>query len=246
MPKYRRFSNASVSEKILDTVFLITIGIGTIFAVAYVYLTHEGLDGKPGLSAEDIRIAYYGSNQQTRLGAALHGPMAGNLPIAEKRKVIFDWLEHGHKQQEFKAVVAPILNKYCIMCHSREAGLGLPPLTSFADVSKLTKQDTGASILSLVRVSHIHLFGISFILFFLGRIFILCEMPVMVKRITVAIPFLAMLLDIFSWYATKFIPVFSYTVIIGGGLMILSIGVQIVVSIYQMWFYKPKAMQIEM
>jgi hypothetical protein len=246
MPKYRRFSDASVSEKILDTIFLITIGIGTIFAVVYVYLTHEGLDGKPGLSAEDIRIAYYGTNQQTRLGAALHGPMAGNLPIAEKRKVIFDWLDHGHKQQEFEAKVAPILNKYCIMCHSEEAGLGLPPLTSFADVSKLTKQDTGASILSLVRVSHIHLFGISFILFFLGRIFILCEMPVMVKRTTVAIPFLAMLLDIFSWYATKFIPGFSYTVIIGGGLMTLSIGVQIVVSIYQMWLYKPKVEPIEM
>jgi len=246
MPKYRRFSNASISEKILDTIFLITIGIGTLFAVAYLYMTHEGLDGKPGLSAEDIRIAYYGANQQTRLGAALHGPMAGNLPIAEKRKVIFDWLDHGHKQQEFEAKVAPILNKYCIMCHSEKAGLGLPPLTSFADVSKLTEEDTGASILSLVRVSHIHLFGISFILFFLGRVFILCEMPVMVKRITVAIPFLAMLLDIFSWYATKLIPAFSYTVIIGGGLMILSIGAQIMVSIYQMWLYKPRVVPIEM
>jgi len=246
MPKYRRFSDASVSEKILDTVFLIAIGIGTIFAVVYVYLTHEGLDGKPGLSADDIRIAYYGANQQTRLGAALHGPMAGNLPIAKKRKVIFDWLDHGHKQQEFETKVAPILNKYCIMCHSEEAGMGLPPLTSFTDVSKLTEEDTGASILSLVRVSHIHLFGISFILFFLGRIFIMCEMPVMVKRITVVIPFLAMLMDIFSWYATKFIPGFSYTVIIGGGLMILSIGSQIVVSVYQMWFYKPGVAPIEM
>jgi len=246
MPKYRRFSDASISEKILDTTFLIAIGIATIFAVIYVYLTHKGLDGKPGLSAEDIRIAYYGTNQQTRLGAALHGPMAGNLPNVEKRKVIFDWLDHGHKQQEFEAKVAPILNKYCIMCHSEEADLGLPPLTSFADVSKLTKEDTGASILSLVRVSHIHLFGISFILFFLGRTFILCEMPVMVKRTTVAIPFLAMLLDIFSWYATKFIPGFSYTVIIGGGLLIMSIGIQVVVPIYQMWFYKPRAVPIEM
>jgi len=246
MPKYRRFSDASVSEKILDTIFLITIGIGTIFAVIYVYLTHEERDGKPGLSAEDIRIAYYGANQQTRLGAALHGPMAGNLPVAEKRKVIFDWLDHGHKQREFETRVAPILNKYCIMCHSAEAGMGLPSLTSFADVSKLTEEDTGASILSLVRVSHIHLFGISFILFFLGRIFILCDMPVMVKRITVAIPFLAMLLDIFSWYATKLIPGFSYTVIIGGGLMVLSIGIQIVISIYQMWLFKPGAESIEM
>jgi len=113
-------------------------------------------------------------------------------------------------------------------------------------VVKLTKTDTGASIQSLVRVPHIHLFGISLILFFLGRIFILCEMPVMVKRITVAIPFLAMLVDILSWFATKQIPGFAYAVVIGGGMMLLSIGIQIVVCLYQMWLYKPKVVHIEM
>ncbi len=246
MPKYRRFSDASISEKVLNTMFLIAIGIGTLFAIAYIFFTHVGLDGKPGLSVNDIRIAYYGSHQQTRLGAALNGPMAGNLPIPEKRKVIFDWIEHGHKQQPFNDHVAPILNKYCIMCHSAEAGLGLPPLTSYDAVVKLTQTDTGASIQSLVRVSHIHLFGISLILFFLGRIFILCEMPVMVKRITVAIPFLAMLVDILSWFATKQMPGFAYAVVIGGGLMLLSIGIQIVVCLYQMWFYKPKVIRVEM
>jgi len=242
MQKYRRFSDASISEKILDTMFLLALGIGTLFAIAYIFYTHVGLDGKPGLSVNDIRIAYYGSHQQTRLGAALNGPMAGNLPIVEKRKVIFSWIEHGQTRQEFKDKVAPILNKYCIMCHSEEAGLGLPHLTSYEAVKKLTVTDTGASIQNLVRVSHIHLFGISLLLFLLGRLFLLCEMPVMVKRITVAIPFLAMLVDILSWFATKQIPDFAYAVVIGGGLMLTSIGVQISITLYQMWFYKPKSL----
>jgi len=240
MPMYRRFSDASISEKILDTMFLIAISIGTLFAIAYIFFTHAGLDGKPGLSVDDIRIAYYGTQQQTRLGAALSGPMAGNLPIPEKRNIIFKWIANGQGRQEFDKNVAPILNKYCIMCHSAEAGLGLPHLTSFDDVKKLTQTDTGASIQSLVRVSHIHLFGISFILFFLGRLFILCEMPVLVKRITVAIPFLAMLVDIFSWFATKEFPGFAYAVVIGGGLMLTSIGIQSSVTLYQMWFYQSK------
>jgi len=242
MPKYRGFSDASISEKILDSMFLIAIGIGTLFAIAYIFFTHVGLDGKPGLSVDDIRIAYYGSHQQTRLGAALNGPMAGNLPISEKRQVIFKWLEDGQKRQEFDDKVAPILNKYCVMCHSEEAGLGLPHLTSYTDVKKLTKTDTGASIQSLVRVSHIHLFGISFILFFLGRLFILCDMPVLIKRITVVVPFAAMLVDILSWFATKEIPGFAYAVVIGGALMLISIGVQTVLTLYQMWFYKPKSL----
>jgi len=240
MPRYRRFKDASISEKILDTMFLVAIGIGTLFAIAYIFFTHTGLDGKTGLTVDDIRIAYYGSHQQTRLGAALNGPMAGNLPIPEKRKVIFKWIENGHKRQEFENHVAPILNKYCIMCHSEEAGLGLPHLTSYDAVNKLTQTDTGASIQSLVRVSHIHLFGISFILFFLGRLFLLCEMPVLIKRITVVIPFVAMLVDIFSWFATKEVPGFAYAVVIGGGLMLTSIGVQITITLYQMWLYKPK------
>ena len=109
----------------------------------------------------------------------------------------------------------------------------------------LTKVDEGASIESLVRVSHIHLFGIAFILFFVGRIFILCEMPVTIKRITVAIPFIAILLDILSWYATKAIPGFAYVVVIAGGLMGVSLSIQILVSLYQMWFIKVKSIHAE-
>jgi hypothetical protein len=97
-----------------------------------------------------------------------------------------------------------------------------------------------------VRVSHIHLFGIAFILFFVGRIFILCEMAPMMKRVMVIVPFVAILLDILSWYITKVIPGFSYVVVAAGGLMGLSLCIQIVVSLYQMWFYKAKVEPIEM
>ena len=124
--------------------------------------------------------------------------------------------------------------------------MNLPPLTNYEEVKKLTQADTGASVQSLVRVSHIHLFGIAFILFFVGRIFILCEMKPLIKRVMVLVPFFAILLDILSWYATKVIPGFSYVVVLAGALMGLSLGGQILVSLYQMWLYKPKSEPIEM
>ena len=238
---YRRFQDASVSEKILDTMFLITIGVGLLFALVYVYVTHQGNDGKPGLSVADIRIAYYGKHQQTRLGAAINGPMSDKFDNPEQKQVILKWIDNGASEAGYKRDVAPIVNTRCIMCHSAASGMGLPPLTSYADIKKLTKMDTGASFESLVRVSHIHLFGIAFILFFLGRIFIMCEMPVMLKRITVAIPFLAMLADILSWFATKVLPGFAYVVFYAGALLYLSIAVQILVSLYQMWFFKSES-----
>jgi len=246
MPHYRRFSDASVSEKILDTMFLVTIGLGYLFALGHTFYSHEGRDGQSGLSVEDVKIAYYGEHQQTRLGAALNGSMAGNLETPEQKQIIVDWIENGTDATEFDQKVAPILNDNCIGCHSVEAEMGLPPLTSYNEVMQLTHADTGASIQSLVRVSHIHLFGIAFILFFVGRIFILCEMPVMMKRITVAIPFIAILIDILSWYITKSIPGFAYVVVISGGLMGLSLAIQILVSMYQMWIYKPLVEPIEM
>jgi len=246
MPSYRRFQDCSISEKLLDSIFLITIGLGYLFALAHTYFAHEGRDGKPGLSVEDVKIAYYGQHQQTRLGAALNGSMGGNLAFPEQKQIIFDWMENGTDVDEFNANVAPILSENCIMCHSPESGMNLPSLTNYEEVMKLTKADTGASIQSLVRVSHIHLFGIAFILFFVGRIFILCEMAPVIKRVMVLVPFFAILLDILSWYITKIIPGFSYVVVLAGGLMGLSLVGQILVSLYQMWLYKPKTEPIEM
>lgn len=246
MPGYRRFQDCSISEKLLDSIFLITIGIGYLFALGHLYYSHQGRDGQPGLSVEDVKIAYYGQHQQTRLGAALNGPMSGNLAYPEQKQIIFDWIENGRDVDEFNANVAPILTENCIMCHSPESGMNLPPLTNYEEVMKLTEGDTGASIQSLVRVSHIHLFGIAFILFFVGRIFILCEMKPMIKRVMVLVPFFAILLDILSWYVTKVIPDFAVVVILAGGLMGLSLLGQIAVSLYQMWIYKPKVEPVEM
>jgi hypothetical protein len=246
MPHYRRFSDASLSEKILDTMFLITIGIGYIFAMINLVVTHQYHDKKPGLSVDDIRIAYYGTHQETRLGAAINGPMANMLNNDAQKNTIIEWINSGAKQDQFDKTIAPILNENCIKCHSAGGFMRSIPLTSYDDVVKLTTTDTGASIQSLVRVSHIHLFGIAFLMFFLGRIFILCEMPVMVKRITVAIPFITVLVDISSWYLTKLSPNFAYLVVAAGALMGISIMAQIIISLYQMWFYKPKSVPVEM
>jgi len=246
VPRYRRFSEASVSEKMLDTMFLLCVGIGYLFAMIHLYYSHQGRDGELGLSVEDVRIAYYGEHHQTRLGAAINGPMGGNLGRPEQKQIILDWIDGGAKRDSFEDNVQPILSNHCIMCHSAASGMGLAPLDSFEKVSELTQMDTGASAQSLVRVSHIHLFGIGFILFLVGRVFILCEMPVIIKRVTVAIPFLAMLLDIMSWYITKIVPQFAWVVVISGALMGVSFMLQIAVSVYQMWFYKPKTVPVEM
>lgn len=235
--QYTRFYDISVSERILNTVFLLTIGLAYIMALINMYYTHQGRDGKPGLSMNDIVIMYHGSNNQTRLGAAVAGIMEPNLKYKSDKEVILKWIHEGAEESGYQQTIAPILNRDCILCHKPSINPALPDLTNYAGVSEVAHSG-GASLPALVRVSHIHLFGIAFILFFIGRIFLLCEINIYVKRIAVVIPFLAMLLDVMSWFITKNISQFAYVVVFSGALMGISMGVQILLSIYQMWFYQ--------
>ncbi|MDD1621506.1 MAG: hypothetical protein LUQ11_08485 [Methylococcaceae bacterium] len=235
-PRYcQRFSDISISERILNSLFLLTIAIGYLFSLGQVYFTHQGRDGQPGLSIADVAIAYHGSPDQTRLAAAINGPMAGNLKSPADKEIILDWIDSGAQHGIYESQVAPVLQRDCLGCHSPASGVKVPPLTSYEEVVKLTEADRGASIPSLVRVSHIHLFGIAFILFFVGKLFIYCDMPVWLKRLTIGIPFLSMLVDIFAWYLTRETPAFAYLLVVSGALMGLSLNFQIALCLYQMW-----------
>ncbi|MDD4913477.1 MAG: hypothetical protein PHW13_00395 [Methylococcales bacterium] len=233
--RHTRFKDISVSERILNTVFLLTIGLGYIAALTNLYYTFQGLDGKAGLSVEDVVIHYHGSPRQTRLGTAIKGIMEPNLKFKSDQDVILQWIQHGANEPEYIEKVAPILNRDCVLCHTPSVNPSLPDLTHYATVSEVAHAG-GATIPTLVRLSHIHLFGIAFILFFIGKIFLLCDMNIYVKRIAVIIPFAAMLLDVVSWFITKSTPSFAYVVIYSGALMGFSMGLQILLSIYQMWF----------
>jgi hypothetical protein len=234
--RYTRFKDISISERILNTVFLLTIGLGYIAALANLYYTHQGRDSQAGLSIKDVTIYYHGSDEQTRLGTAINGIMLPNLTIKSDKDIILKWIQTGANKADYEEKIAPILKRDCIICHTPSINPSLPDLNNYAGVSEVAHAGA-ATTASLIRVSHIHLFGIAFILFFVGKIFLLCNINVYVKRIAVIIPFAAMLLDTLSWFITKSIPEFAYVVVISGALMGLSMGLQILLSVYQMWFF---------
>jgi hypothetical protein len=235
-----RFKDISVSEKMLYSLLLFTIGIGYLFALTHMYYTHQMRDGKPGMSVDDVVIAYYGSQDQTRLGSAIKGgPMESNLKSSADRDTILRWLTTDKTPNDFKTTVAPILNRDCVICHSPQINPSLPDLTHYEGVMEVASSKA-APLPGLVKVSHIHLFGIAFILLFVGRIFIYCEMSTSLKRIIIVIPFISMLIDTLSWFITRGNPSFAYVVIASGALMGISMGAQILISLYQMWFDQGK------
>lgn len=236
-PRFLHFSSLPLSLRLVYTLTLLVLGTGYLFAMIQVWEVHSGRDGKPMLSADDIAIAYSGNPTGSRLESALRGPMQSMLPD-EERQVILNWAATDGKQEGYNAKVKSIVEARCLACHNG-SNPHLPNLSKWDEVAKLVEKDTGATIPTLVRVSHIHLFGITFIFFIVSSIFAHAYIrPTWVKCVIIAIPFLTILTDIFSWYITKLIPSFAWAVIISGALMGLSFAAQWIISMYQMWVYR--------
>jgi hypothetical protein len=233
----RRFYDCSMSEKLLYTGFLLIMGVGYLMAMVYLYTTYQGHDGKPGLSIEDIVDNYYGNRSGTRLEAAIRGPMAGYIELADRREIVA-WLKSGASEKEYTSLVGPILEKTCLACHSPASGLKIPDLSTYAGTRTVAEVDTGESVHTLMKLSHIHLFGIGLVLFSVGMIFRFSVMRPLYKYTLILLPFAAVFADILAWFLTKWDPIYAYTVVTGGALLGLSLSAQILISLYQIWFLK--------
>jgi hypothetical protein len=235
---YTHYSELPYSQRVLYTATLLVVGLAYLFAFIYLFHTYSGKDGNPlTLTYEDIVIAYSGSGKSSRLESALRGPMSTMLP-AEESRILVTWVQEGAKQETYEKAVKPTLAKRCLSCHDG-SNPHLPNLSNYDNLKKVTEKDTGTDIFTLVRVSHIHLFGLTFVFFIMGLMFSHAYLrPVWLKCTIVALPFLCLTLDISSWYFTKLYHPFAWVVMGAGAVMGMSFTFMWVVTMYQLWFSK--------
>lgn len=238
---YHHFSELPASVRVLYTAALLVFGAAYLFALVLIFHTYSGKDGNPKtLSYEDIVIGYSGTGKGSRLEAGLNGSMSVMLPFDE-RATILEWVRAGADRTKFESGIRPILDKRCMACHDG-SNPNLPNLSGFDNVQKVTETDTGTGVFTLVRVSHIHLFGITFIFFIMGSIFSHAYVrPVWFKCTVMAMPFVGLVADVSSWYFTKLWNPFAWVVMLGGALIGLSFAYMWFVSMYQMWFARTPA-----
>lgn len=243
--QFLHFSELPYSMRAVYTAALLILGMGYLFALIYLFHTYSGKDGNPlTLSYEDIVIAYTGSGKDSRLESALRGSMAAMLPPEESGPIVA-WVKEGADRGGFEKQVRPILDKRCMTCHDG-SNPHLVNLSGFDNVKKVTERDTGTGIFTLVRVSHIHLFGLTFVFFIVGSIFSHAYVrPVWFKCAVVVLPFAALILDVGSWYFTKLYHPFALVVMAGGGVMGLCFAFMWAVSMYQMWFSQPPTVVVK-
>ena len=235
------FKFLPMSIRVLFSMVLLVFGLGYCMAMIQVWENHAAKDGDPMLSGKDLMIAYSGNPDGTKLETALRGAMADMLP-ADKRQTIFDWLHSGAKAEEIETKINPILQEHCVACHNPEANPHLPNFASPEGLTTVAAKDEGMTVHTLIRVSHIHLFSITFIFFIVGFIYSHAVVrPTWFKCVVIAIPFLTLITDVASWYLTKIWSGFAWVVIGSGALMGTAFTIMWFTSMYQMWIGKVPA-----
>ncbi len=221
----------------LFTGALLVVGLGYLFAMLYVFAAHSGADGEPGLSVEDIKITYSGNKETTALESALRGAMSGMLPPADLARLL-EWIREGADKRSYEAGIDEILEANCLGCHDG-SNPHLSNLDGFENLQSVVARDSGTDLYTLVRVSHIHLFGLTFIFFVVGFIFSHAYLrPVWLKSLIIITPFAGVIADVLGWYLTKVWSPFAWIVLIAGMLNGLAFAIMWMVSMYQMWLYR--------
>ncbi len=236
--KYIPLKDHDAPIKVLFTGYLCAVGIGYLFALVQILFTHGMADGKFGLSIDDIVYSYYGNRSGTVLETKLNGSMKENATEKQRFQII-QWIRDGAELEEYKSSgVEKIIEERCTLCHNKEAS-GIPDFSKFETLKALTAEDEGATFSSLTRVSHIHLFGISFIFMFVGLIFSFSETTATpFKCIAIGMPYVFLIADILSWWLTKINPMFAWLVVFAGTGMGASFMFMWVTSILEMWLYQ--------
>ncbi len=231
----------SLPLRTLFTGYLLVTGIGLLMAGGQILLTHGMADGKFGVSIDDIVYSYYGNRGGSRLEAKLNGSMKDKAS-AEVRAEIIHWVQNGSPEEEWEPRVKHLFKNNCTQCHGNIPGL--PDFNKLEIVKEISEVDKGTSVDSLTRVSHIHLFGIAFIFFFVGLIFsLVVGIKSWIKALIISIPFIFLILDVLSWWLVKWYPNFAILTIIGGVGYSMASGFMIFTSLYQMWVLPFKGKQ---
>lgn len=150
------------------------------------------------------------------------------------KRALIRWAQQGASRDEWDQHIGEHFQQNCVKCHSVIPGL--PSFVTYEGVLPSAAVDTGETVDALARVSHIHLFGIAFIFFFVGYIFshAVGVHPLM-QSVLIFTPFAFLLVDVLSWWLTKWYPNFALLTLIGGFGYAVASTIMLVTSLYQMW-----------
>lgn len=231
-----KLADLSPLLKSVVTLFLVMIGLAYLVSMFNLYLTYHLVDGRPGLTAEDLRRSFYGQRNETLLAAKIDGgSMEQFLPVPGHKEAILSWLQDGSQEEDFQEI-QPIIQENCLTCHAPGGLMGRRrPLDTYERVTAVTVVDRGEPIALWARVAHTHLMSLALVFLSLGVIFSFCGVGQSMKLWFMPMPFVALFLDFGARALIKYFPSFVYVMMFAGALMGMSMLVLTLGPLYDMW-----------
>lgn len=226
--------------KLVVSLALIVLGIGYLIALANLYLTYNLTDGEPGLTVTDLRRAFYGNRDNTKIASKINGgSMEQFLPRPGDKEKILTWIQDGATREGYDSVVRPILQQNCVRCHNPEGLQRFAPLTSFEEVMVVTQIDRGEPSALWARVAHTHVQSIALVFLVLGTVFCFTSVSDRWKAIIVVAPFVALLVDFGARFAARYTPHIVYLMMVSGATIGTLFGIMVLLPLYEMWIQRP-------
>ena len=234
-----KLNQLSYSHKIIISFFVLMMGYSYLFALLNLQINTRQADGDTsglGLATiRDIEITYRGNRGESLLVNKINGSMEQYLSTQEEKVLIEEWVSQGRTEQGYQEIQY-IFEDNCVRCHPYDEKPDYP-LETYDQVYASAEPDMGPSIGKLARFTHYHAFGFTVFSFLLSMVFLFTSFRPLIRLFVAVLPFIAMFIDITSWWLTRLISsIFAYTVYLGGMLMAISLAVIIIGSIYDIWF----------
>jgi len=231
-----RLSQLPASLRWLLTLFLLTMSAGYGVALLNLYLTYSPVDGKAGLSLNDLQLTFHGDPNRILLASKIDG---GSMSIfltnpADKQKLL-RWVKQGAPEAEFAKNIQPLLQANCVRCHSKTGPASFRPLTDYTAVMQVVQPDRGESLAALARVAHFHILAFALIFLGAGLIFCCTQWRESAKVAVIGLPYVCIALDFGARGLAKLHPGFVYGVLVSGALMGLSFGIMVLSPLYELW-----------
>ncbi|WP_432470969.1 hypothetical protein [Amphritea sp. HPY] len=234
-----RINTLNFPAKLGISGFLITVVLGALSAATLIGLLYSKHSSGFNIPEMDKVQAHYG---ESILISAMKGSMYEYVAEDGDIDVLTQWIADGAKDDEFFAnEVMYIIEEDCQNCHSRNSQMSKAitsmPFSSYEDIVQYT--DAGYSWTAMAKSAHIHLFGIAVFLIIVSLVMAFSSYVTWVKTLLISAGWVALWMDIASWWLAKFFSGFAYVIAAAGSVEIGAVCAMSGLCLLDMWFRLP-------
>jgi hypothetical protein len=137
------------------------------------------------------------------------------------------------------ANASAIFTDRCARCHNQDApgAAGQVHLDSYEGIALYCDSEGagGIALGKLAQTTHVHLLGFSMLYGLTGLILAFSSYPGWLKLVLCPLPLAAQVVDISFWWLARVDPVYAHMIPITGGVVALSLGLQIILSLFNLF-----------